>query len=111
VLALVAGGVLLALHPSATFRVVPPFDAHPFRATSECFSPFNRVTDYQGPNNKGAVLPYFARPQDAACSSATTSREHVIDALGVGAVLIVGVSFLPRRRTLATKRSLEASPV
>ena len=69
-------------HPTATFRVVPPFDAHPFRATSECFSPFNRVTDYQGPNTKGAFLPYFAcpkmrfaAPQRPAASTSLTPSE------------------------------------
>ena len=53
VLALVAGGVLLVLHPTVTFRVVPPLglDAPAHDVTSQCFSPFNRLTDYQGPKN------------------------------------------------------------
>ena len=40
-------------------------------------------------------------------SAVTTDHEHIVEALGAGAVLLAGLSFLPRRRALATKRSLE----
>jgi hypothetical protein len=36
-------------------------------------------------------------------ADATNGREHIIEALGGGAILLAGVSFLPRRRALAAK--------
>lgn len=122
VLALVAGGVLLGLHPSASYRA--PGLAGKANVASLCWSPFNVLRgennfyrngnytglqpwalDPNGPPNPGLA------PALAACSAATNGREHVIDALGVGAVLLVGLSFLPRRRALAPTRRLQASPV
>jgi hypothetical protein len=38
----------------------------------------------------------------AACKSAASDREHIIEALGIGAVVLVGLSFLPRRRPVVT---------
>jgi hypothetical protein len=118
VLALIAGGVLLALHPSATFRLVPPkvgiIPARSVGVTSgKCFSPFNRLTDYQLPPQTPppGVDRQIAQAATAPCSAATNDREHIIEALGIGAVLLVGLSFLPRRRALLTTRRQEPVPV
>jgi hypothetical protein len=100
VLALVAGGVLLALHPSASYRL----------PAASCASPFNRLTNnmpaWNGP------LPYEVSQYIHACGAATNAREHIVEALGAGAVLLAGLSFLPRRRTLiANARWHEPAPV
>ena len=111
VLALVAGGVLLALHPSATFRLVPPkVGIIPARAvgvtSGKCFSPFNRLTDYQLPPQTPppGIDRQIAQAATAPCSAATNDREHIVEALGIGAIVLVGLSFIPRRRALATTR-------
>ena len=107
VLALVAGGVLLALHPTASYQ--PASDTgYPPVATTSCLSPFNRLTGYQATNHLGDldgpyIPPQVQRAASAACSAATNDREHIVEALGIGAVLLIGLSFLPRRRVLATK--------
>jgi hypothetical protein len=36
------------------------------------------------------------------CESAASDREHIIEALGAGAVILVGLSFLGRRRPVVT---------
>jgi hypothetical protein len=123
VLVLVAGGVLLGLHPSASYRA-PGLAGKSTVVTSLCWSPFNVLRgennfyrngnyaglqpwalDPNGPPNPGLV------PALAACGAVTNGHEHASEALGVGAVLLAGLSLLPRRRALATKRSLEPSPV
>jgi hypothetical protein len=118
VLGLVASGVFLALHPSATFRVVPPkVGIIPARsvgvAGGKCFSPFNRLIDYQLPRTTPPPGEdrQIAQAATSACSAATNDREHIVEALGGSAILLVGLSFLPRRRAMATKRRLEPSPV
>ena len=95
VLALVAGGVLVALHPVVRVPspIIFPLASYP-APTTQCLSPFDRFTGEIGILNRHAIT---------VCSAATNGREHVIDALGIGAVLLVGLSFLPRRRALATK--------
>jgi hypothetical protein len=113
VLALAAGGVLLGLHPSARFN--NPQIRYPLgndMSITQCLSPFNRLTGDSRLLPPGP--PSAQRLNDArlvACSPVTNSREHIVEALGGGAILLVGVSFLPRRRALVTKRSLEPSPV
>lgn len=41
------------------------------------------------------------RSPTRACSAATTEREHVAETFGAGVVMLVGVSFLRRRRPMA----------
>jgi hypothetical protein len=113
VLALAAGGVLLAVHPSASFtnpQILYPLGSG--MGTTQCPSPFNRLT---GGSRLLPPGPLSAqRRNDArlvACNAVTNDREHIVEALGGGAVLLTGLSFLPRRRALATKRRLEPSPV
>jgi hypothetical protein len=127
-LALAAGGVLLAMHPTVSYQ--PPFfpsadQAIPpnLRVPFLCISPFSQLTgarqvapDSPPPNAIGSPLLPAAevaalQAVSAACSAATNGREHIVEALGIGAILLVGLSFLPRRREPATKRMLEASPV
>jgi hypothetical protein len=111
VLPLACCGVLLALHPTTSYRspiLHPLGDFH--APTALCPNPFNRL----------AGAPQFAHENtssghelwmvaSAACSAAADDREHIINAPGIGAVLLVGLSFLPRRRALATERQLEPS--
>ena len=105
-LALVTGGVLLALHPTASYRAPTLFPLGNSPAlTAQCFSPFNRLSNYQVPQFSGSQRVHQAmRAANAACSAATNGCEHIVDALGIGAVLLVGLSFLPRRRAQATER-------
>lgn len=112
ILALVGGGVLLALHPNALYYP-PHSNLHGYPAT--CLSPFNRLTGTQQ-----FTLPRYENPPPSVilavraearvCSAATNGREHIVDLLGIGAVVLVGLSFLPRRRHVATT-ALEPSPV
>jgi hypothetical protein len=103
VLALVAGGVLVALHPVVRVPspIIFPLGNYP-APTTQCLSPFDRLTGEIGTLNRHAIT---------VCSAGTNDREHIAEALGGGAVLLVALSFLPRRRALATKRRLEPSPV
>lgn len=107
--ALVAGGVLLAVHPSASYQPTSGGPGFNPVGIASCASPFNRLTSntpaWNGP------LPYQVSQYLHACNAPTTGREHIVEALGAGAILLVGLSFLPRRRALATKRRLEPSPV
>lgn len=110
IIALVVGGVLLALHPVARYDQYPPATktiSPALRLT--CLSPFDRLTgttlDYHGVIER--LSPTILQ---AACAAATDERERVVDALGIGAVVFAGLSFLPRRRELATVR-LEPSAV
>jgi hypothetical protein len=96
VLALVAGGVFLGLYP--VVRIPPPIvlsaGNHYPAPTTQCLSPFNRVTGEIGVLNRHAIT---------VCSAATNGQEHIAEALGFGAIVLIGLSFLPRRRALATK--------
>ncbi|HXY43309.1 MAG TPA: hypothetical protein VEH29_03905 [Acidimicrobiales bacterium] len=118
VLAFAAGGVLLAVHPSARYPLetasIVPEPGHPTQhptGLASCLSPFNRLTGTQQqefpPEYIGPPLSLFPgmRSRLAACSAATNGREHAVDALGISGVLLVGVSFLPRRRVLAANSS------
>jgi len=96
--ALVVGGVLL-------------FQPLPVPSTSRCPTPFWQVLGQTPvgnfsppPSAKGSADPV------AACKNAASDREHAVDALGLTAVVLVGLSFLSRRRAPTTKR-LEPSPV
>jgi len=103
--AAVGGMVLLALHPSARYYV--PNSSPRVSSTATCLSPFNRLTGAQQ-----FKLPRFERqPPELilrmravirVCGAATNGREHIVDALGIGAVILVGLSFLPRRRPVVT---------
>jgi hypothetical protein len=115
VLAMAAGGLLLGLHPTATYH--PPLSldnrASQIPSAERCASPFDRI--HPEPRALAASPPpgvgLLLGPAATACNAATHEREHIVEALGIGAVLLVGLSFLPRRREPATKRALEPSPV
>jgi hypothetical protein len=67
------------------------------RTMSETLSPpppppYNALSFTTGPR----FAAYLAR-----CKSAASDHEHIIEALGAGAVILVGVSFLRRRRQLS----------
>lgn len=95
VLAFAAAGVLLALHPSASYPALGGLSAKAPLVTIQCLSPFDRLT-----GGKMQVLPMRGM---AACSAATNARERDVDALGAGGVVLVGLSFLPLRRAMAKK--------
>ena len=132
-LTLVVGGVVLALNRTVSYHppYVAPSGIHSAfaippepRVRFLCISPFSQLTGVQqqfsGPatspsafTGQLAVAPGDPQPKavSAACGAAPTGSEHIAEALGAGAVLLVGLSFLPRRREPATKRALEPSPV
>jgi hypothetical protein len=70
-----------------------------------CLNPFNRITGEQR-FNQFRKLHQSPPPSvllvvpaaEAMCSNATNGREHIVDALGIGAVVLVRLSFLRRRR-------------
>jgi len=123
VLAVAAGGILIVIRPTVTYHptFLSPKTARDFvqqpipanlRVSSGCLSPFNEVMGNTLPR-EGPTDPPFqpsAFPV-AACGSATKDSEHIIEALGIGVVVLVGLSFLPRRRAPAIKQRLEPSPV
>jgi len=107
----------LRLHPSLSTHF-PGYGAR-FPSTTltiNCPSPFDRI------HGKTHLSETFSPPPTGfnglgvspapavQCAQATAGREHTADALGIGGVLLVGLSFLPRRRAPATRR-LVASPV
>ena len=104
-LPLAAGGVLLGLHPSAGFT--NPQNVHPLgngMAITQCLSPFDRLTGGSWSLPPGpASVQHVNDVRLVACSAVTNDREHIIDALGIGGIVLIGLSFLPRRRALATK--------
>ena len=88
-----------------------PLGTYPEPIT-ECLSPFNRLTGDASCYSPGPLSAQRRNDaRQAACGPATNDREHIVEALGIGAVLLAGLSFLPRRRALATGRRLEPSPV
>ena len=102
VAAVVWAGVLCIAQPIANYHV-PTYMPPVLRAT--CLSPFNRLTGEQEFKVPRFVKqPPYSMPEvrARACSSATNKREHTVDALGVGAVILIGLSFLPRRRPVVT---------
>jgi len=103
-LALVAVVVLLGLHPTASYHPVTGTNYPPV-ATTSCPSPFDRIY----PEPYQVALPGSATAS-VACSAATNGREHVAGGLAIGAVLLIGLSLLPRRKAMATKQ-FEPSPV
>ena len=100
VLALIAGGVLLGLHPTATYHPLLSLDkrASQIPSAERCASPFDRL--HPEPRALAASPPpgvgLLLGPAATACNAATDNREHIVDALGIGAILLVGLSFLPR---------------
>jgi hypothetical protein len=132
VLALVVGGVVLVLNRTVSYHppYVAPSGIHSafaipsnFRVRFLCISPFSQLTGVQqqfsdpaGPSaftGQLAVAPGNPQPKavSAACGAAANGQEHIAEALGGAAALLVGPSFLPRRREPATKQALEPSPV
>jgi hypothetical protein len=96
--ALVVVGFLVVLHPIATVQGFPA-DLH-----FACTTPLERIRYYVA--NGGpfplAGYPPFDGPAPAVvvvvCLRATSARVHLVDLLGAGALLILGLSFLPHRR-------------
>ena len=100
VTALVVGVVLLPLHPSTAFGLG---DATSLASGSfpveSCYSPFNRLTGDSTPSFDVPGIPAATlKAMEAQCSGPTNEREHIVEALGIGAVILIGLSFLPRRR-------------
>ena len=102
VVALVVGAVLLFAEPTASETLRVPGSTNP--VTVGCSSPFEQ---FQGnvfwtsqplqPTTETGPDTYALR-----CESAASDREHIIEALGAGAVILVGLSFLGRRRPVVT---------
>jgi hypothetical protein len=131
-LAFVAAGIFLGLRPVVSshvrsFRdvltgvvIVIPAQT----VTFSCLSPFDRIQGSSHPvtlsrpqlprmqitgpltalgtNNGGFFNAEPLHFATRVCSAATNGREHLIDALGIGAVILIGLSFLPRRRPVVT---------
>jgi hypothetical protein len=102
VLAIGAGGALLAAHPSASFRG-PGGLTKVSQADVACVSPLDRLqgdrTSSGPPRSLStAVIQEVVLPAVAACNAATNVREHTVEALGISGVIVIGMSFAPRRR-------------
>ncbi len=101
VVALVVGAVLLFTQPIPNTSSRVTGDSHEI-VTFGCLSPFEQirgrtlsVTGYPTP------LVEAAGTDDnfvVECKSAASDHEHIVEALGAGAVILVGLSFLGRRR-------------
>jgi len=111
VLALGGAGLLLTLHPSASY-------AWPGTAgltTNRCFSPYDRLSPKSdtaevyilqpGYGNGPREGPWQQDPgivaEVSACNSATNGREHDVEALGAAALALVALSFTPPRRRVS----------
>jgi hypothetical protein len=121
VLAFVGAGLLLALHPSASY-------AWPGTAgltTSRCFSPYDRLSPKSDTAEVYVIMPSWQyspannRPWQqfpgivaalSACNSATNGREHDVEALAAAAVVLVAASFTPPRRRLSALSRHHVAP-
>ena len=109
--ALIISGVLLALHPGVAVRVGPIANENVHVPGSTevltfgCSTPFQQ---FQGnplwitgsPTPPGPVASsdtYLLK-----CDRAGTEREHIIEALGTGAVILIVLSFWRQRRPVMT---------
>jgi hypothetical protein len=113
VVALVVGSAFLTLRPlpSAAFPLRESRDI----VTATCLSPFQQI---QGRTLADSVAPRLGSPitrsattgdvsewsrnEVARCTQAASGREHIVEALGAGAVVLVGMSFLRRQRPVVT---------
>ena len=105
VAALVVGGVLLFIQPIANKNL----RIYGSVVTLSCSTPFQHLqgksVTASEPTTYSGHSPYILE-----CQSAASDREHIIEALGVGVVILVGLSFLRHRRPTASV-PLEAAPV
>jgi hypothetical protein len=102
VVALAIGAVLLFAQPTASETLRVPGSTNP--VTVGCSSPFEQ---FQGnvfwtsqplqPTTETGPDTYALR-----CESAASDREHIVAVLGAGGVVLVGLSFLRRRRPVVT---------
>ena len=117
VVALVAAGVVLALHPVVNVPTRPDILIPPnesvrtiWRSVS-CISPLERFVHPREPAdvNLPAWSAGFWSPESfPACSAATNGRVRLVESLGAGGLVVLSLSFLPyRRRDRA--RTLHAS--
>jgi hypothetical protein len=103
VIALVIGGVLLTLRPLPSENLVTAGSREV--VTMGCPSPFQQ---FQGHSLSiiGSPTPLVEFASSDAyplrCKSAASDREHVIEGLGVGAVILTALSFWRRRRPVVT---------
>ena len=73
--------------------------------TATCLSPFNQLTGEQLKLQRFEHQPpdLMLGARARACSAATNKREHALDALAIGAIIIIiALPFLPRRRPAVT---------
>jgi len=103
----VVGLVVLNLHPTVVVKLGGSRSVASGTVSKvdvSCYSPLNTIQPhpfYHGPPLKNPLLFPWMVP---GCRAATIRREHMVDALGIGVVVLVGLSLLPRRRVLATAR-------
>jgi hypothetical protein len=99
--ALVVGGVLLALHPSVHYYLPSLSNPSPEAFVIE-ICPARSTASWAAQRLRSTLRLPTLQAAPAACSAATNGREHALEALGLGAVILVGLSFLPRRRPVVT---------
>jgi hypothetical protein len=104
--ALAGAGVLLALHPLPSSSTHLP-GTH-LTITASCLSPLDQIGGRTQsitlsplpPINRSLWFITAAVPSDTPCRHATTGREHDAEALGIGAVILIALSFWRRRRSV-----------
>jgi len=81
----------------------------------QCLSPFDRLIGKKVQVAFASGHPSQLGPVEvgrlAACAAATDGREHAVDALGIAAAMLVGLSFLPRRRASARQPAPSSASV
>jgi hypothetical protein len=108
-LALVGAGVLLTLHPSASYA----WPGAGTLTTNRCLSPYDRLSPQSDTAEVLVIVPGWEhspannRPWRqvpalvaavSACNTATNGREHVVEALGAAGLVLVALSLAPPRR-------------
>jgi hypothetical protein len=121
VFAFVGAGLLLTLHPSASY-------AWPGTAgltTNRCFSPYDRLSPKSDTAEVFVIMPSWQyspanrRPWQlvpgivtavSACNSATNGREHDVEALAAAGLVLVALSFTPQRRRVSAASRQQLAP-
>ena len=98
VVALVIGGVLLFIQPIANETLhIPGYNKV---VTVGCSSPFEQFQGKVLQTPSLQPIAEIAAPDTypSRCKGAASDREHIIEALGIGAVILIALSFWRRRR-------------
>lgn len=101
----VAGGVVLyLLHPHISYEGKTA-SGKPHQYSGQCISPWNSWSEHYDARAKpGTIAAQNQNVGDQACQTAIQGRDHEAWTLGAAAVLLVGISCLPRARESYAQR-------